>query len=399
MYSFFAVHVHVELPVCLYLTAATAMTTVQVLICLLAFFGANAQGASRDEQMPMYQYPEYEHKIFVEPNNPNSSDSESCYTSGKQHPCADINFALAFPHRTQSTTFILSPTATHYLGNNATTTVFNDASLVTFSGDNGTAVVECMDGAGLAFENSEQIKFDSVSFQKCGAWRKSTSKDFRSEEFTLVRVSLYFYNCQDVTMVNMSVLNSTEAVGVVMYSTAGVNTISHSQFDGNRISESNKNESGGGGFAVEFNYCKPGDNSCNETNHQTENNKNAVYIFEHCTFSNNRAIDQSGHNQTGTSILPHNEIHFSLGRGGGLSLYFKGNATDNSITINHCYFNNNSATWGGGIVAEFADSCVQNSVNISYVNFTNNNCSYTESSSSGAGGGIRVSSVYTIPHS
>ena len=366
------------------------MKTTQVLFCLLVLCSLS------NGQLCDFQPLNHMHEIFVDPTNPNSSNSESCYTAGEQHPCADINFALAFPNRTQFTKFLLSSAVTHYLQNNVSMTLFDGASSVTFSGDkNGTAIVECMDGAGLAFLNSVQVTFHRVSFQKCGAWRGSTSRDFTSKTFKLlqIRVALYFYNCQDVTMVNMSVLNSTEAVGVVMYSTSGVNYIACSHFEGNRISESNKNESGGGGFAVEFNYCKPGDNSCNETNHQTENNQNAVYVFEYCIFKNNRGTDQSGQNNTVISVLPHNETHFFLGRGGGLSLYFKGNASNNTASISNCYFILNNATWGAGIVAEFADRCVQNVVNISYVVFTKNYCSFTESSSSGAGGGVRVSSV------
>ena len=362
---------------------AIALTTIQAVLCIQVLVGVCAT----------YQSAKYKHEIFVKPNNPNSSDSKSCYTSGEQQPCADINFALAFPNRSQSTAFFLSSSATHKLNNSKATTVFNGALSVAFYGDNGTAVVECMDGAGLAFLNSTNITFNGVSFQKCGAWRDSTSRDFSSNSFQLmqIRVALYFYNCRDVTMVNMSVLNSTEAVGVVMYSTAGVNNISRSQFDSNRISESNKNESGGGGFAVEFNYCKPGDNSCSETNHQTdENNHNAVYKFEHCSFSNNRAIDQSGHDQKDISILPHNETHFSLGRGGGLSLYFKGQATNITISIDSCYFTDNSASWGAGMIVEYVDSTVQTVVNVVLSHFIDNKCYYEEASKGGPGGGVRV---------
>ena len=335
------------------------------------------------------------HEIYVDPKNQDSVDNSTCYTLGRKLPCADFNFALAFPGRTRSTTFFLSSAVTHYLRNDSNTTVLNGASSVAFHGDNGTAVVECMDGAGLAFLNSTNIAFNGVSFQKCGAWRDSTSRDFSSNSFQLmrIRVGLYFYNCRDVTMVNMSVLNSTEAVGVVMYSTAGVNNISRSQFDSNRISESNKNESGGGGFAVEFNYCKPGDNSCNETNHQTENNKNAIYIFEHCSFSNNRAVDQSGHDQKGFSILPHNETHSALGGGGGFTLYFKGNATNITITLRDCTFHHNHATWGAGMFVVFADSSIQNFVNVSHGSFSDNHCYHTESNRSSSGGGVYAESV------
>ena len=363
-----------------------------MLLCILLTFVENGTTSSSG-QLCEFQNVKYDHEIFIQPDNPNSSNNESCYTSGKQIPCKDINFALAFPDKTQATAFFLSPGVVHvhYL-NNSNTTTFDGASSVAFCGDNGTAVVECMDGAGLAFLNSTQITFNKVSFQKCGAWRNSTSRDFMSKTFKLlqIRVSLYFYNCHDVTMVNMSVLNSTEAVGVVMYSTAGVNYIAHSQFDGNSISESNKNESGGGGFAVEFNYCKPGDNSCNDTNHQTENNQNAMYIFEHCSFSNNRGIDQSGQDRTGFSILPHDENHYSLGRGGGLSLYFKGKATNIIVTIDSCNFNKNSASWGGGMIVEYVDSTEQTVVNVLQSNFSDNECYYEEASKGGPGGGIRV---------
>ena len=372
-----------------------AMTSLKVLLCIV-FVGISTSSYG---QLCAYQNIEYKHQIFIDPNNRNSSNNKLCYTSGEQQPCVDINFALAFPNRSQSTAFFLSSSATHKLNNSKATTVFDGALSVAFYGDNGAAVVECMDGAGLAFVNTHQISFNGVSFRNCGAWRNSTNKDFSLETFTLIqiRVALYFYNCRDVTMVNMSVLNSTEAVGVVMYSTAGMNNISHSQFDSNRISESNKNESGGGGFAVEFNYCKPGDDSCNETNYQTENNHNAVYIFEHCSFSNNRAIDQSGQNQTDISILPHNKTHFLLGRGGGLSLWFKGKATNITITINNCYFTKNFATWGAGMIVEYVDSAIQTVVNVVQSHFIENECYYEEASKGGPGGGVRVATFVYFP--
>ena len=343
--------------------------------------------------------PNYDHVIHVDPSNPDSVNNVSCYDQSNKTPCKDINFALAFPNRGQSTNFVLSSLSTHYLANNESTTMFSESSSVAFSGNNGTAVVECMDGAGLAFLNSTNITFHGVSFQKCGAWRDSTSRDFAFTTFLQlkrIRVGLYFYNCRDVTMVKMSVLNSTEAVGVVMYSTAGVNYIARSQFDGNRISESNKNESGGGGFAVEFNYCKPGDNSCNEANHQTENNKNTVYTFEHCSFSNNRAIDQSGQTKTGVSILPINQTHSSLGRGGGLSVYFKAAAFNNHVRIHNCTFHRNHANWGGGLCVQYADHSIQNQVVVTESVFITNHCNFelelNKSASGTLGGGVLVSS-------
>ena len=342
---------------------------------------------------------DYDHVIHVDPNNPNSTNNSTCYDS-EQVPCTDINFALAFPDRQNSTIYILSSNATHKLAYNATTTMFTEGSQIAFVGDNGTATVECIEGTGLAFINSTNINITRVSFLYCGAWRPSTSLNFTSKAFQLIsiRVGLYFYNCRNVNMSRMSVSNSTEAVGVVMYSVAGNNYIGYSHFDNNRISESNKNESGGGGFAVEFNYCKPGDNACGENNTQTENNSEAVYTFENCSFINNRAIDQSGDNGSDTTILQRNEIHSSFGRGGGLSLYFKGIAMKNTFTINNCNFSGNSAGWGAGLNIVIADNTIQNVINVTGSLFNYNDCYISESSKGGSGGGVRVSSVVYYTH-
>ncbi len=346
------------------------------------------------------QSTEYQHTIFVDPSNPKSVNDSSCYTNSEEHPCGDINIALAFPNKQHSTIFHLSSNATHKLANNETNMLFTEGSQIAFVGDNGTATIECMEGAGLAFINSTNINITGVSFLYCGAWRPSTSSNFTSETLQLIsiRVGLYFYNCRNVNMSCVSVSNSTEAVGVVMYSVAGENYISYSHFDNNRISESNKNESGGGGFAVEFNYCKPGDDACGENNTQTKNNSDAVFVFEGCSFSLNRGIDQSGENGSATSILPRNASHSSLGRGGGLSLYFKGTAMKNTITLNNCAFSRNIATWGAGLIIEIADSTIQNVVNVADSHFTDNNCYISESSNGGSGGGVRVSSVVYYTH-
>ena len=347
------------------------------------------------------QSTEYQHTIYIDPGNPNSINDSSCYTNSVEHPCGDINIALAFPDKQHSTVFHLSSNANHKLANNATNMLFTEGSQIAFVGDNGTATVECMEGAGLAFINSTNININRVSFLYCGAWRPSTSSNFTSNtlQLILIRVGLYFYNCRNVNMSRMSVSNSTEAVGVVMYSVAGENYIDNSHFDNNRISESNKNESGGGGFAVEFNYCKPGDDTCGENNTQTANNSDAVYTFENCSFIFNRAIDQSGKNQTDISILPRKEIHYSLGRGGGLSLYFKGTAMKNNITVRNCSFYHNHATWGAGMIIELVDRAIQNFVFVVDSHFTRNHCYYVDSNDfkGGPGGGIRMASFIYFP--
>lgn len=329
----------------------------------------------------------YDHEIYIDPNSTNSVNNETCFTNSTYYPCHDINFALTF--RQNSTIFYLSSNAMHKLTNNVTNNLFIEKTEIAFVGDNGSAVIVCDPDAGLAFIDSNGISFIKVEFLYCGAWRNSTSVNFTTNELLLFRVGLYFYNCRDVNMTDMSVSNSSDALGVVMYSVAGNNYIGYSNFNYNTIS--NSSDSGGGGFAVEFNYCKPGDSNCTSDNHQVENNENAVYHFEHCNFKFNRAIDQSGHNQAGVSIIPFNKTHFSLGRGGGLLVYFKGESLNNSIFIDNCNFEKNHANWGGGLCVQYADRSIQNTVSVSSSNFITNHCYFSNRESSGrTGGGVLV---------
>lgn len=339
---------------------------------------------------------DYENAIYVDPASPNSTNSSLCYTSAEKHPCADINFALAFPGRRYSTLFVLSSSNIHYLADSVSNNMFTDSTHIAFygSGNNGTAIVNCMKDAGVAFVGSSGITIYGVTFRYCGAWRNSTSEDFRSPVFKLksYRVGIYFYNCQNIQIEYTQVLNSTDALGIAMFSTAGVNYIANSNFDFNGISWNNSIDSGGGGFAIEFNYCKPGDDKCSSDDHQIGNISHSLHSFENCTFKNNRGIDQSSGNGSGLFILTKNEIHSSLGRGGGLSVYFKGVAKNNTIVINNCEFRHNHANWGGGLLVEFNDITVQNKVYVHQTSFFKNHCYFKIAGKGASGGGVRIAS-------
>ena len=72
---------------------------------------------------------------------------------------------------------------------------------------------------------------------------------------------------------------------------------------------------------------------------------------------------------------------------GGLSLFFKGVASNNSITIINSHFQNNSAVWGAGMEAIFEDFSNNNSVQILSSHFIDNSCSYKAFTYEGTGGG------------
>ena len=335
--------------------------------------------------------------IRVDPDS--GVDGPSCLPPNQTHSCRDLSYALR-SYKADSVTYELKAVSSnkHYLDNNGTEDVFvsvRDVALVSSSASEAVLVdVHCIPGAGLAFEGSSNILISNVRFLNCGALRNSTSRDFSKQDtLSLLQfnVSLYFYQCVSVTLDRVAVVNSSSATGVVMYDTIGINNILHSNFSGNPIPTSKSHRLsvvGGGGFAVEFTYCSPGDNSCN---FRSQSNKNATYLFDNCTFEENRAHGQRGDHFNGAFLYPVKDKHQAFGRGGGLSLYFQGDAFNNSVILRNCCFLHNHADWGGGLMIEFNDVSMQNTVEIQHTNFSNNHAVFENSFGTG-GGAVRISS-------
>ena len=77
-----------------------------------------------------------------------------------------------------------------------------------------------------------------------------------------------------------------------------------------------------------------------------------------------------------------------FGRGGGLSVFFKGHSLQNVVNISDCVFDHNYAVWGGGFHSDIVDYSTRNLLTLKKCNFTNNHCNYDDSlSTTGTGGG------------
>ena len=329
----------------------------------------------------------YNHTIIVDSTH--RVGNTSCSPFGHSLLCPNLTSALESP-RYNSTQYVLKagPTNKHFL-ERVVAPFENVVDLAILAENGGNASITCLNKAGLSFINCTSIVLDHVMFVGCGAVRNSTSKDFNNPSNYLTMqtflVALYFYQCQHVLMNYIIVHNSVNATGVVMYDTIGTNIIANSTFSDNSVSS---NQSGGGGFYMEFSYCIPGDN-CNESYHQVAFTSNSVYLFHNCTFADNQAdtINQS----SSGFILPYHENHESFGRGGGLLIYFKGNATNHSITLSNCTFHHNHALWGGGMLVEFDDNSIANNVTIESSIFSHNHCFLK--TEYGTGGGVRIASM------
>ena len=321
------------------------------------------------------------HVIHIDPAT--GRDHSDCLTSNDpSSPCANLTWVFQ-QDRSDSTHYVLSE-GSHYL--TEPTPNFQGLTSLAFTGTG--SVIICTDSdSGLAFIDVEDMTFHDIAFLNCSALRNSTSKNFADDTISEFYVGLYFYLCENINMSRISVSHSPNAIGVVVYDTNGTNTISESNFTNNILEKNNMSYPGGGGFYVEFTYCKPGVLVCDTPT--SNRNKGAVFMFKGCEFSHNQANNTGANKDNFTYIFPYKETHQSLGRGGGLGFYARGTASGIRFTVDGCAFRSNRALWGAGVLIEMHDSTYGNVVNIRHSSFEDNMCPFSASGGTG-GGGLRL---------
>ena len=258
---------------------------------------------------------------------------------------------------------------------------------------NGSDVtmVECNNsGTGFGFINVSNINISGLTLSGCGQLRNSTTMN-TSDSVMLFRAALYFVNVVNVT-INDVVVSDSIGMGVAMYDVTGNVTVKNSIFRNNRVpSHELTLYPGGGGFSVEFTFCKlwMRDTMCNNGTV----NSNASYLFVGCTFEDNQATVTDTVKYTTTAF---GTGYTQFGRGGGLSVFFKGQATRNNVIINNTKFINNGALWGAGYHSDFLDCSADNRLIVNNSLFINNRCYYNNSiyGIGTGGGGIRVALHY-----
>ena len=351
---------------------------------------------------------QYKYMITIDPENEEAVDDITCHPPDEggesSVPCKTLNYALMKFNMLSSVLFYLAAPMNSY-SLNFSLKVAGKYD-IGFYGNNSMyphniPTIKCNENIGLTFLNSSNIVLCNVQFLYCGTMQNSTSNNFTTlhlnkTQFIAIKVGLYIYNCINVTMGNVQVLNSSQATGVVMYDTNGVVDIRNCTFAFNRvvmINGDNRTQAGGGGVIVEFTYCKPGDGMCNMTGYDSSHKRNSdsVYTFYDCIFSNNIARSPSS---SGNYILPSRANHASTGRGGGLAVYFKGDAKNNSISIIDSQFIENHAVWGGGLRIEMSDNTMNNTVTVLECNFLKNRAIFAKNGKYTGGGGIHI--VITI---
>lgn len=368
------------------------------LLCLAVVKG-HTPNDQNEQYLPLGR--NYNYIFTVDPTDAMAVDSEMCYPpkggGNSTVPCKTLDYAFQQLNsfNLESVKFYLASSNSMYELNFS----FNVTSKcnVGFYGSDAqyplVPMVKCGDNSGLSFTDSCNIVLHSIQFVECGALHASTSKSSsKGHEMTFlsIRVGLYFYNCTNVEMYHLGVLNGPQAIGVVMYDTNGLVKATNCVFANNTVSRDGSH-AGGGGFTVEFTYCKPGSETCNhnETEYDSsfKRNRNSVYMFSNCTFEENVANKLSSDSYF---VMPTKSHHDATSRGGGLSVFFKGDAMNNSVSIVDSCFTRNHAIWGGGLHIEMSDNTINNTVSVSDSNFTGNDVLLYKGGKYTAGGGIHV---------
>ena len=377
-----------------------------LIVSWISFGVTIARQPSNNERLNVHkraaELSDYTYIVKIDPDNSEAVDNEACHPTPNKPstvPCRTLDYAFQQNYSIDGSIMfsLVSPDSIYTLSTNVTFKNLNHGIAIVGNSSitNLPVVIQCTTpNSGLTFLHSNSIEIRYVCFVGCGVVRNSTSRDFtkpKEMQMLLINVTLYFYNCSDVDMYRVEVFNSSQATGVVMYDTNEQIQITECTFYNNSAEEGTP---GGGGFAVEFTYCDPGSATClNDFTVYDPSyrsiNVAAEYNFTDCHFERNVAHSQSYTSSAGNLIFASLANHTAVGRGGGLSVYFKGVARNKSVNINDCNFTSNRAVWGAGLLIEMDDNTISNKVQISSCTFMKNHAFFREDYGTG-GGGLRI---------
>ena len=156
--------------------------------------------------LPIFIFPVLSWKNELYVSSEIGTNDVSCWTSGKQIPCATLNFALKGLHNfTNNSTVIYLHPGNYTLEHGQETQLTSKSQVaiiglqVDYSGDH-SVVIKCSPLTGLAFFWCKDILLQSLILQDCGGVQVSTSKNLSSQSFELLifQVSVYMLYCQNI---------------------------------------------------------------------------------------------------------------------------------------------------------------------------------------------------------
>lgn len=325
--------------------------------------------------------------IYVDPVN--GIDSQLCLD--KISICRSLNYAMGGVRHNNTTISLSNGTIELSTFN----TALSDLSHFTIEGRGLTATtVQCNDTkAGLSFVRMTSLTIANLTITNCGMLQNSTTWNVSSPAQYPSAITIY--NSSNVIIHSVSFVHN-HGIGASMVNTGGLVTINGSIFDNNYVTDASY--PGGGGLYIEFPFCLP-DNFPYSVLSDNDLNSNSNYTISECHFANNIAKKINLQKSFFRTSMCTKQ---TFGHGGGMSVFFRGNSTNNNIDIINTKFISNTAVWGGGLFIEFNHYASGNKVNIKgHSQFSNNSCDDSDDLDITGGGGVQI--VYApydnfIPH-
>ena len=285
-------------------------------------------------------------------------NNKSCWFN--KVPCKTLDYAIEGVKSNTVITVSNYSNGCQYLETSATLLHVND--IIIEGGDNRAEIL-CNRVAGLTIVNVTNLTIKSILLIGCGVLHEYV--DIAPDNITYqFRSAIYILNSTKILFSYVTISNST-GTGLSLFDTAGPVLIENCNFFYNSVpKEELEKYPGGGGVHIEFTLCSPGVME-NVTDYDSESISYIYgnnYTIVNCTFENNFATVLP--NNSLTHIVDYGHVVQQIGRGGGLSLYFRGMASTNIVIIDQCTFSMNNATVGGGIAVVITDRAYNNSVMI-----------------------------------
>ena len=309
-----------------------------------------------------------------------------------QGECSNLTEVIEFARNKSYLNITLLPAPGGYMFESTRAAFYNSRNItIDGSGDVPVSVKCPVAGVGISFVSSINIRLNNIVMTGCGMEHASTTKNFSNNStltFLMFNATLYFQQCANVYIHSVTITNST-GIGLQFYATTGENEIFNSNFTFNPPAD-DQSLPQCGGVSIEYPYCLPGDVTCSDERSTVPvtNISNSKYHIYGCNFFNNNA--SVWESSSSSFVLPSRTIHHSFGRGAGLSLYMKYNATNNVVVIEQCNFHENEAVLGGALMIAVVDNSTSNNVSIINSAFTCNTAT--------SGGGAIFMTIETVDH-
>ena len=291
-----------------------------------------------------------ERVIYVDNSQTGVNDS-SCWEGGYSTPCLSLNLALkGVQHYSNSTTILLQP-GHHQLHSGSETQLRNMSKLaIVGNSSEGEVVIKCLPLAGLLFLWSSNVSMKNLKIISCGALQNRVSK--HAKDVSLKLQSAIFVNtCNNVRIINVDLIDSN-GTGIVFYNPSGVVHLDMCNFINNSFSVEQP-AIGGGGLVIEA---------------------NDVTAKYNCTVVNSNFVNNTAKSRCISILSQATSLDPSeyFGRGGGISVVFRGGTANNTLQLIGVKLENNTAQFGGGLFLAFFDSTNGNNVTIEGIEVTKN---------------------------